>query len=277
MIEILNSSPSGQIRKHSLYALSRIFEKQSNLDWDSTTKILSAVSQVLLNSEDINTIENSLKSIETFSICYSNSDMQPLAVQTLLGNGILPKLVQLCEHPTYSVAQSALEAIEFISSNQPQLTIDSGVLSTLGKICCDIEKYPEAMKRVVFLVISNLFAGSRVQATIESLFPYLFQILDTSFNESTRNEAHRAMCKIISVGNSQQIQFLVSQQKILEVFFSRNNYWYINHAAMAEALSAIVKEGENQKIYFNGKNPYIEQMVELGVAEKTSENVQVKF
>jgi len=134
-------------------------------------------------------------------------------IQAVIEARVVPRLVQLLDHPQFTVQTPALRCIGNIvtgDDQQTQTVIDLGALPALSRL---LDSTKRAIRKETCWTLSNITAGNEEQ--IEHVFnagviPRLVSMLSTSPLE-IKKEVCWALSNATSGGNAQQIHRLVEE------------------------------------------------------------------
>ena len=146
----------------------------------------------------------------SWSLSYVTDDFSE-NISTAMERGAVKKLMELLTSSYYAVQLPALRTVGNLLTNlkQSQLLISYGILTELKALLNCPQK---AMKRQALWAISNITAGTKeIQSVIDiNLFPKLMEIISSQDDViGLKREAYWACSNALSVGSSNQIQYLI--------------------------------------------------------------------
>lgn len=140
--------------RNASWTLSNFCRGRPAPELDKVKRCLPSLARVLIqnSSEDI-----------IGDICWAMSyisDNGKRAIPLIIESGVLPRIVQLLEHPTLAIAVSCLRTIGNVltgNDNETQQAINAGALQALDRLITHPKK---AVRKEVCWSVSNITAGT---------------------------------------------------------------------------------------------------------------------
>ncbi|ORY94749.1 importin alpha subunit [Syncephalastrum racemosum] len=193
-------------------------------------------------------------------------------IQAVVDSGVVPRLVELLQHPAHAVQTPSLRTIGNIvtgDDRQTQVVIDNGAIPVLIDLLVSPK---EAIRKEACWTISNITAGSaeQIQTVIDSgLIRPLVHILAHG-DPKTKKEACWAIGNATSggVSNPDQIRYLVAEgciKPLCDILTSMDNKII---AVALDGLDNILRAGEFERPQTpDNTNPYALFIEECGGME----------
>ncbi|KAH0914894.1 hypothetical protein HID58_029340 [Brassica napus] len=199
-------------------------------------------------------------------------------IQSVIQAGVVPRLVELLEHPSPSVLIPALRTIGNIVTGddaQTQCVISHGALLSLLSLLTHNHK--KSIKKEACWTISNITAGNRdqIQAVCEAglIFPLVNLLQNAEFD--IKKEAAWAVSNATSGGSPDQIKYMVDQgvvKPLCDLLICPDPRII---TVCLEGLENILKVGEAEKLTGNtGDVNFYAQLIDDAEGLEKIENLQ---
>lgn len=148
------AQPGSSFVRNASWTLSNLCRGRPPPEFSKVARAIASLSKVL--------IENDLDDI-LIDVCWAMSylsDGGEERIPTILQTGVLPRLVQLLQHPNIAISVPCLRSIGNIvtgDDEQTQLVIEAGALQALNELIFNKKK---TVRKEVCWSLSNITAGS---------------------------------------------------------------------------------------------------------------------
>ncbi|WZZ26438.1 hypothetical protein YC2023_009839 [Brassica napus] len=199
-------------------------------------------------------------------------------IQSVIEAGVVPRLVELLQHPSPSVLIPALRSIGNIVTGddaQTQCVISHGALLCLLSLLT--QNHKKSIKKEACWTISNITAGNRdqIQAVCEAglIAPLVNLLQNAEFD--IKKEAAWAVSNATSGGSADQIKYMVDQgvvKPLCDLLVCPDPRII---TVCLEGLENILKVGEAEKVTGNtGDANYYAQLIDDAEGLEKIENLQ---
>ncbi|KAG2239111.1 hypothetical protein Bca52824_089971 [Brassica carinata] len=199
-------------------------------------------------------------------------------IQSVIQAGVVPRLVELLQHPSPSVLIPALRSIGNIVTGddaQTQCVISHGALLSLLSLLT--QNHKKSIKKEACWTISNITAGNRdqIQAVCEAglIAPLVGLLQNAEFD--IKKEAAWAVSNATSGGSADQIKYMVDQgvvKPLCDLLVCPDPRII---TVCLEGLENILKVGEAEKVTGNtGDTNFYAQLIDDAEGLEKIENLQ---
>ncbi|KAG7537232.1 Armadillo [Arabidopsis suecica] len=269
LLHQLNEPATLSILRNATWTLSNFFRGNPSPLFDLVKPALPVLKR-LVHSDDEQVLSDACWAFSNLSDG-SNGD-----IQSVIEAGVVPRLVELLQHPSPVVIVPALRTIgNIVSGNslQTQCVINCGALPILADLLT--QKYTRGIRREACWTISNITAGikEQIQSVIDAnLIPTLVNLAQHA-EFDIKKEAVWAISNASGCGSPNQIKYLVEQNclKALCDILVCSDLRII--LVSLDGLEMILKAGEVEK-NTRHVNSYC-QMIEDAEGLEKIENLQL--
>ena len=225
--------------RNASWTLSNLCRGRPGPPFEKVSRAVNSLAKVL--------IQNDLEDILT-DVCWAMSylsDGGDERIPAIIATGVLPRLVQLMQHPNVAISVPSLRTIGNIvtgDDNETQQVIEAGALDTLNELIYSKKK---TIRKEVCWSLSNITAGSsaQIQQCIDiGIVDKLIQILLNDDNE-IKKEAVWAVSNCTASANFHQFQTLVDRGIIKALLTTLKMNEARSLAVSLEGIENVLKAG----------------------------------
>lgn len=257
------AQPGSSFVRNASWTLSNLCRGRPAPNFGKVVRAVSSLAKVL--------IENDVEDI-LIDVCWAMSylsDGGEDRIPSILETGVLPRLVELLQHPNIAISVPCLRTIGNIvtgSDEQTQLVIEAGALQALNELIYNKKK---TVRKEVCWSLSNITAGSseQIQMCIDmGIIDKLIQLL-VADDAEIKKEAVWAVSNCTASANFSQFNALV-EKGIIKALLSVLKMTEARVLAVSlEGLENILKAGQEHFAMQGGENRFALQLENDGGLE----------
>jgi len=268
LLQLMRNTTYIPLLQVSTWLLSNLCRGKPPPTWDIISKAIPVITN-LIHTQDVRILED---------ICWSLSyitDGDNIRIQEVVNSGVIPKLIDLLNYPSFSIQTPTLRTIGNIISGEDehtQIMIDNHVLKYLYNL---LNSPKSGIRKETCWAISNITATNvnQIQEVIKAeVFPLIIRLLGDP-DYSTKKDAVWAIYNTTIKGTQDQIEYVVTKGCIPPLCrlldFTTDNMTLI---VILQSLEQILKVGLSKNPKSNPYVPIIELNGGLDALEKLQQH-----